>query len=221
MDSLRLIICARAHCQQLFCLCRVCDRGQRYCSRACAGQARRVTLQGAGRLYQQSRPGRFRHAARQARYRARGDRREIVTHQTTQAPASSGIVASVALPSVVASTDEFTAEEATAMQTLWMGVRPGPELTRLLVQDGPIPILKARLPEAPHHPRALETLAEGVALWYGRPPVRCARCGRPGRFVRLTTLARHRGRPTPRDRNPRTAQDATPVIPPGEDAVDE
>jgi hypothetical protein len=55
------------------------------------------------------------------------------------------------------------------MQTLWMGVRPGPALTRLLVQDGPIPILKARLPEAPHHPRALETLAEGVALWYGRP----------------------------------------------------
>ncbi len=55
------------------------------------------------------------------------------------------------------------------MQTLWMGVRPSPQFTRLLVQDGPIPILKARLPEAPHHPRALETLAEGVALWYGRP----------------------------------------------------
>jgi hypothetical protein len=55
------------------------------------------------------------------------------------------------------------------MQTLWMGVRPGPNLTRLLVQDGSIPILKARLPDAPHHPRALETLAEGVALWYGRP----------------------------------------------------
>ena len=55
------------------------------------------------------------------------------------------------------------------MQTLWMGVRPTPDLTRLLVQDGPIPILKARLPEAPQHPRALETLAEGVALWYGRP----------------------------------------------------
>jgi len=55
------------------------------------------------------------------------------------------------------------------MQTLWMGVRPTPDLTRLLVQDGPLPILKARLPEAPQHPRALETLAEGVALWYGRP----------------------------------------------------
>jgi hypothetical protein len=55
------------------------------------------------------------------------------------------------------------------MQTLWMGVRPGPDRTRVLVQDGPVPILKARLPEAPRHPRALETLAEGVALWYGRP----------------------------------------------------
>jgi hypothetical protein len=55
------------------------------------------------------------------------------------------------------------------MQTLWMGVRPRPDLTRVLVQDGPIPILKARLPEAPQHPRALETLAEGIALWCGRP----------------------------------------------------
>jgi hypothetical protein len=55
------------------------------------------------------------------------------------------------------------------MLMLWMGVRPSPDVTRLLVQDGPIPILKARLPEAPQHPRALETLAEGVALWYGRP----------------------------------------------------
>lgn len=55
------------------------------------------------------------------------------------------------------------------MQTLWMGVRPGPNLTRVLVQDGPLAILKARLPEAPQHPRALESLAEGVALWYGRP----------------------------------------------------
>ena len=33
------------------------------------------------------------------------------------------------------------------MQTLWMGVRPGPTLTRVLAQAGPIPILKARLPE--------------------------------------------------------------------------
>jgi len=74
VDSLRLVFCARADCQQLFFLCRVCDRGQRYCSAACAAHARRRTLQDAGRLYQQSRPGRFRHAARQARYRARREK---------------------------------------------------------------------------------------------------------------------------------------------------
>jgi hypothetical protein len=39
----------------------------------------------------------------------------------------------------------------------------------ILVQDAAIAVLKARLPDAPQHPRALETLAEGVALWYGRP----------------------------------------------------
>lgn len=55
------------------------------------------------------------------------------------------------------------------MQTLWMGVRPRPDATRILVQDAAIPLLKARLPDAPAHPRALETLAEGVALWCGRP----------------------------------------------------
>jgi hypothetical protein len=55
------------------------------------------------------------------------------------------------------------------MHTLWMGIRPGPDRTRVVVQDGPLPVLKARLPDAPQHPRALETLAEGIALWYGRP----------------------------------------------------
>lgn len=55
------------------------------------------------------------------------------------------------------------------MQTLWMGVRPGPDHTRVLVHDGPLAVLKARLPDAPQHPRALETLAEALALWYGRP----------------------------------------------------
>ena len=52
---------------------------------------------------------------------------------------------------------------------LWMGVRPGPDATRILVQEPQCLVLKARLPDAPQHPRALETLAEGVALWWGRP----------------------------------------------------
>lgn len=54
-------------------------------------------------------------------------------------------------------------------QWMWMGVRPGPEGTRILVQEVYRAVLKARLPDAPQHPRALETLAEGVALWCGRP----------------------------------------------------
>jgi hypothetical protein len=101
------------------------------------------------------------------------------------------------------------------MQTLWMGVRPGPTLTRLLVQDGPIPILKARLPEAPHHPRTLETLAEGVAPWYGRPL--CATLGVAAeRFVRLTTLARHRGQPHPHPaRHDRPRRGPAPPAPRG------
>lgn len=54
-------------------------------------------------------------------------------------------------------------------QWMWMGVRPGPDVTRILVQETRRAVLKARLPDAPQHPRALETLAEGVALWCGRP----------------------------------------------------
>lgn len=55
------------------------------------------------------------------------------------------------------------------MQTLWMGIRPAPDRTRIVIHDGPVAILKARLPDAPQHPRALETLAEAIALWHGRP----------------------------------------------------
>jgi hypothetical protein len=54
-------------------------------------------------------------------------------------------------------------------QWMWMGVRPGTEVTRILIQETRLTVLKARLPDVPQHPRALETLAEGVALWCGRP----------------------------------------------------
>jgi len=74
VDSLRLVICGRLECRRQFFLCPWCDRAQRYCSSTCAGAARRRTLRAAGRLYQQSRRGRFRHAARQARYRARREK---------------------------------------------------------------------------------------------------------------------------------------------------
>jgi hypothetical protein len=55
------------------------------------------------------------------------------------------------------------------MRSLWMGIMPGLEFTRILVQDGwEQTLLKARLPHSPNHPRAVETLCEAMALWCGR-----------------------------------------------------
>lgn len=52
---------------------------------------------------------------------------------------------------------------------LWMGIIPGPVTTRVMVQDSPYhTLLRARLPHAPVHPRAVETLCEAVAIWCGR-----------------------------------------------------
>lgn len=49
--------------------------------------------------------------------------------------------------------------------------------------------LKAGLPEVPQHARALESLAEGVALWYGRPL-----------YAALGVAAQDARRPSRRDR---------------------
>ena len=55
------------------------------------------------------------------------------------------------------------------MRDVWMGIVPGEVSTRVLALDGPgRALLKARLPATPCHPRAVETLAEAVALWCGR-----------------------------------------------------
>ncbi|WP_175948342.1 hypothetical protein [Burkholderia pyrrocinia] len=71
----RLYLCARCRAQVF--ICRRCDRGNRYC-RDCAADARRDNVREAGRRYQRTRRGRFAHAARARRYRAR---RKFVTHQ--------------------------------------------------------------------------------------------------------------------------------------------
>jgi hypothetical protein len=42
-------------------------------------------------------------------------------------------------------------------------------MTQLLVTDMGDDLLKARLTNEPCHPRALVTLAEGLALWHGAP----------------------------------------------------
>jgi len=52
---------------------------------------------------------------------------------------------------------------------LWAGISTGRTDTRILINDGSTTLLKARLCQAPAHPRALSWLLEAVALWEGRP----------------------------------------------------
>jgi len=77
----RFFLCAL--CQAEVLICRRCDRGNIYCARGCAREARRIAQRLAGRRYQSSRRGRFNHAARARRYRAR---QKKVTHQGSPPP---------------------------------------------------------------------------------------------------------------------------------------
>lgn len=89
----RLYLCARCRHQVIICSC--CDRGQIYCSSGCAQQARRRTLQQAGRRYQASRRGRLMHAARMSRWRVRQDNK--VTHHGSPAAVVGDLLAPAAL----------------------------------------------------------------------------------------------------------------------------
>jgi hypothetical protein len=88
--SARLFLCARCRCQVV--LCSACDRGQRYCGRACSRQSRDTAKRGAARRYQHSHRGRMAHAARSLRWRrhhqspARDPQAGLnkVTHQGSQ-----------------------------------------------------------------------------------------------------------------------------------------
>ena len=56
------------------------------------------------------------------------------------------------------------------MESIWVGIHPQQESTRVLVMSGSAEILlKARLSPLPSHRRALSTLLEAIALWQGRP----------------------------------------------------
>lgn len=56
------------------------------------------------------------------------------------------------------------------MSMLWMGIEPREEETRLqLTEPGRGPVLRARMPIMPAHPRALAHLLEALSDWYGLP----------------------------------------------------
>ena len=82
---LRLRVCLR--CQVLFCICRHCDRGQRYCSAACSASALREQRRQANRRHQQTDAGRQDHRDRQRIYRKRcAQRRWASSGVMVQAP---------------------------------------------------------------------------------------------------------------------------------------
>lgn len=81
LSALRLYRCAR--CNQKALICSGCDRGQIYCAKGCADQARRESLHRAGATYQNTFQGRRKHAARQEQYRRE---KQKVTHQGPPPP---------------------------------------------------------------------------------------------------------------------------------------
>lgn len=56
------------------------------------------------------------------------------------------------------------------MQSIWVGIRPERESTRILVMSGTAEtLLKARLLPSPSSRLALSAFLEAIALWQGRP----------------------------------------------------
>lgn len=91
-QSARLFLCARCRVQVL--VCRQCDRGQRYCADGCAATTRRALQRDSARRYQRSRAGRFNHALRAQRWRARQRAlANIVTHQGSPERPSDAVLA--------------------------------------------------------------------------------------------------------------------------------
>lgn len=77
-DALRMLWCRT--CGVMFFLCRPCYRGQRYCSEACRGPARRAQKSAARLRHQRSPAGRADHRDHQRAYRAR--RARVMDHSS-------------------------------------------------------------------------------------------------------------------------------------------
>ena len=84
----RLFLCAGCRAQMLDgpLLCSRCDRGNRYCDRACWRRVHDAARREAADRYQRSYRGRLAHAARTRRWRERRvERAQNVTHQGSPA----------------------------------------------------------------------------------------------------------------------------------------
>ena len=125
-EPARRFLCARGRAPAL--VCSHCDRGQIYCATGCAAVARQQSQRDAGRRYQSSLRGRFRHAARTRRWRERQallavpvDRSEMaapqsVTHQGSPAPAWDAVLSVPSpMPAAVTPALASTAQSCTTI----------------------------------------------------------------------------------------------------------
>ena len=119
----RFFLCAR--CRQQVLVCRHCDRGQRYCADACAAMTRGELQRQAGVRYQRSRAGRFKHALRTRRWRARrlAAPTKIVTHQGSPCPAPDDLLGA-------AQTLTLVTKACTATTLISSRIALGPHLWR-------------------------------------------------------------------------------------------
>jgi hypothetical protein len=97
-QAARFFLCAC--CRKQVLVCSDCDRGQRYCADGCASRTRRSLQRDAARRYQRGRTGRFKHALRTRRWRARrAAQMQIVTHQGSQLTPADAVLTVITLPS--------------------------------------------------------------------------------------------------------------------------
>ncbi len=81
-ETVRRFLCVG--CRVAVFLCTPCDRGQRYCSVACARSARRRSNRESDCRYQRTERGRLKHAERSRRYRQQ--RRSVTEHSSVVTP---------------------------------------------------------------------------------------------------------------------------------------
>lgn len=116
--SARMFLCAACRVQVV--VCRSCDRGQIYCAGECALLARCLAQRAAAQRYQTSRRGRFTHAARARRYRARC---KNVTHQGSLPARSGDLLASNSPASASGATPQAVCVQRSVAHCQWCGQR--------------------------------------------------------------------------------------------------
>ena len=138
-EPARRFLCARCRAPTL--VCRRCDRGQIYCATGCAAVARLQSQRDAGRRYQCSRPGRFRHAARTQRWRERQALLAVppagsalatpqsVTHQGSPSPVSDAVLIAVPTPVAAAAAPAASAPPAQSCLTIPISGTSSPAAT--------------------------------------------------------------------------------------------